>query len=892
MTIRNLDAAFDPRAIAVIGASDREGSVGAVVLANILSGGFAGAVYPVNPKYSRLRDLECRARVADLPEAPDLAVICTPPATVPGLIGELAARGCRAAVVITAGVSAASGLKQAMLTAARPHLFRIFGPNTVGLILPHARLNASFAHRTPAPGGVALISQSGAIVTSLIDWAAGEGVGLSAAISLGDMADVDAADCLDMLSGDPNTRVIVMYLESIAHPRKFMSAARAAARIKPVIAIKPGRHAAAAKAAATHTGALSGADRVTEAALNRAGVLRVRALDQLFDAVEVLSRFEPMPRIRTGLVTNGGGAGVLAVDRLMDWKGDLADLSTETIAALDATLPPNWSRANPVDIIGDAPPERYVEAVKAVARDPGVDAIVVMNCPTALASPIEAARAVAALAVNGRIEGKPTIACWLGEETAREGRAVLRAAGVAVYAAPEAAADAIGYLGQWSQAQAALSRVPEASPEIGSEARAKVAAILRAVANDGRTMLGEVEAKSALSAYGLPTPETLIAATPEDARAIAEHLLERGGRLVVKLQSRTITHKSDVGGVILGVDSADAAVAACREIERRLTALGQADAIDGYAIQPMIERPHAHELIVGASLDSVFGPVILFGAGGTAVEALDDATIGLPPLDAVLSGDLIDATRINRLLKGYRDRKPADRAAIIDAIQAVSALTADFGAIRALDVNPLLADEDGVIALDARIEIDPSRLDEPAPNRALAIRPYPGEWAEDVDLGPLKVHIRPIRPDDLALYGPFFARISDEDLRLRFLSPRRHFPDQMLKRLTQLDYDREIAFVALDRATGDLMAIGRLNADPDKDKAEYALLVRSDLQGHGLGWTLLRRLIDYARADGVCSIEGVILAENDRMLQMAREFGFAITRNDEDLRLMTAALTL
>nr|WP_312858559.1 acetate--CoA ligase family protein [Rhizobium sp. G21] len=501
--------------------------MGAVILANIRSGGFEGEIYPVNPKYPRLAGLDCFARVADLPEAPDLAVICTPPETVPGLIEALAARGCRAAAVITAGVTATSGLRQAMLAAARPHLFRIFGPNTVGLILPHAKLNASFAHMTPAPGGVALISQSGAIVTSLIDWAAGEGVGLSAAISLGDMADVDAADCLDMLSGDPDTRVIVMYLESIANPRKFMSAARAAARIKPVIAIKPGRHAAAAKAAATHTGALSGADRVTEAALKRAGVLRVRALDQLFDAVEVLSRFAPMQSIRAGLVTNGGGAGVLAVDRLMDWKGDLAELSAETIAALDAQLPANWSRANPVDIIGDAPPARYVEAIRRVARDPGVDAVLVMNCPTALASPL-AARAVAGLAKDGRIEGKPTIACWLGEETAREGRAALRAAGVATYASPEAAADAIGYLGEWSRAQAALSRVPQASAEISPEAREKVAAILRAVGRDGRTMLSEAEAKAALSAYGLPTPETLVAATPEEARVIAERLLADG----------------------------------------------------------------------------------------------------------------------------------------------------------------------------------------------------------------------------------------------------------------------------------------------------------------------------------------------------------------------------
>ena len=439
MTIRNLIHAFEPKSVAVLGGSNRQGSLGSVVLANILKGGFEGKVWPVNPKHKELNGRRCYATVEDIPGIPDLAVIVTPAESVPGLIGELGAKGTRAAVVITAGLTRENGLRQKMLDAARPHLLRIIGPNVIGLMLPQSRLNAGFFHMAAAPGDIALLSQSGAIATSLIDWAAANGVGFSQIVSLGDMADVDVADCLDMLAGDSKTKAIVLYLESIPNPRKFMSAARAAARVKPVIAIKPGRHSEAAKAAATHTGALSGVDRVVDAALRRAGVLRVNGLAELFDATETIAHFPPLERARVCIVTNGGGAGVLAVDRLMDFGGELAILSPATLAVLDKTLPVNWSRANPVDIVGDASPERYRMAVNAVAADPAVDLLLVMNCPTGVASSSDAASVVASLAKQGMISGKPALSCWLGEETARVGRRLLQSAGIPSYDTPAAA---------------------------------------------------------------------------------------------------------------------------------------------------------------------------------------------------------------------------------------------------------------------------------------------------------------------------------------------------------------------------------------------------------------------------------------------------------------------
>jgi acetyltransferase len=796
VTIRNLELAAHPRSVAVIGASSREGSVGNIVFGNILRAGFGGEVWPVNPKHGEILGRRCYHNAAELPEAPDLAVIVTPPATVPGVIAELGERGTRAAVVITAGITRENGLRQAMLEAARPNLFRVIGPNTVGLIIPTLKLNASFAHIAAQPGNIALLSQSGAIATSLVDWAAENNVGFSYVVSLGDMADVDVGDWLDLLAGDRKTRAIVMYLETIPNPRKFMSAARAAARIKPVIAIKAGRHEAAAKAAATHTGALSGMDRVADAALHRAGILRVKGLTELFDAVETIARFPPLVRTRVGIITNGGGAGVLAVDQLVDCNCELADLSATTIERLNASLPTTWSHGNPVDIIGDAPPERYLAALEAVAADPGTDVVMVLSCPTALASPEEAARAVARLAGGGTINGKPVLACWLGEHAARAGRRILHEAGVANFETPADAAMAVSYLGDWSRAQKALTRVPPSRSEAFKGDDEAVRAIFRQAANEGRRMLTEPEAKAAIRAYGIPVPETVIARTPQDAGRAAERLLVESDSVVVKLLSRAISHKSDIGGVALNLTTSAAAETAARTIAERVQQKAPEAQIEGYAVQPMITRKQAHELIVGINHDPIFGPVILFGAGGVAVEVLDDTAVALPPIDDVLAGDLIERTRIGRLLAGFRDRPPANRHAIVAVLKGLSQMVVDFPAIVAVDINPLVADTEGVIALDARIEIRPEAVEQRGPNPALVIRPYPGEWAKDISANGASFRIRPITPGDVALYPEFLARMAPDDIRMRFLAPRKSFPDEMLKRLTQLDYDRDMAFVA------------------------------------------------------------------------------------------------
>ena len=891
MTVRNLEHAFRPRSIAIFGASPSAQSVGGAVTANVIEGGFAGDVFLINPRHASIRGKRCYPDTQALPRVPDLAVIATPPDTVPGIVADLGAKGCRAAVVITAGLTAENGLRQAMLDAARPHLFRIIGPNTLGLMLPRLKLNASFAHLAPPPGHLALLSQSGAIAASLIDWAAARNVGFSCVASLGNSADVDVADWLDLLAGDGNTRAILVYLEGIPPARKFMSAARAAARVKPVIALKAGRHALAAQAASTHTGALSGSDRAVDAAFARAGILRIDDLADLFDAAEITARFAPLERARVGIVTNGGGAGVLAVDELSARGSELATLSDATLQRLGAALPATWSHANPVDIIGDASAGRYRTALEIVAGDPGADVVMAFNCPTRLASSTEAATAVATLANHGTVGGKPVLACWLGEQTAQPARAVLTAAGIASFQTPSDATHALAYLADWSRAQNALLRVPTNGSEDVRADHAAALMIFRRVAAEGRRMLTEPEAKAAVAAYGIPVPDTFIARTPADAGKAAARLLEKSAAVAVKLLSKAITHKSDVGGVALGIESAEAAVAAAETIRRRAAQKAPDAAVDGYAVQPMVVRPAAQELIAGTSEDAIFGPVILFGAGGTAVEILADTALALPPLDDVLAGDLIGRTRVGRLLAGFRDRPPADRPAIVAALNGLARMVVDFPCIVGIDINPLLADAAGVIALDARIEIEPDAVDQPGPNPRLAIRPYPAHWQRSHTAHGTRYALRPIKPADVTLYADFLAHVSADDIRLRFLAPRRYFPDDMLKRLTQLDYERDMAFVALD-ASGALAGVARLSCDPDRTRGEYALLVRSDLQGHGLGWQLLELIVDYARAERIGRIDGVVLSENAAMLKMCREFGFSVARDPDEPSVMQVALEL
>ena len=892
MTVRNLEFAVNPKSVVVIGASKKPGSVGQVVFMNVVGGGFSGDIWAVNPKYRQIAGIPCYSRVAEVPRVPDLAVIAIPAPAVPTVIKELREKGTRAAIVISAGITERNGLRQAMLNEAKPGLLRIIGPNTIGLMVPQIGLNASFAHINPASGDIALLSQSGAITTSLIDWASDNGIGFSQIISLGDMADVDVGDCLDLLAADANTRAILMYLETIPEPRKFLSAARAASRLKPVIALKPGRHAAAAKAAATHTGALSSPDRVVDAAFKRSGVLRVSGLAELFDATETLAHFPPLESARVAIITNGGGAGVLTVDRLMDLNGQLATLTQSTIDALNRLLPPNWSGSNPIDIVGDATPARYRSALEAVSKDTGTDVILVLHCPTAIASSIPVAQSVASLTQNGMISGKPVLTCWLGEHTAREGRHVFSEAGIASYESPAAAAAAISHLVDWSRAQQALQRVPAILPSHSSQRCEIVRSILRHVAEEGRRLLTEPEAKSALAAYGIDVPLTLVASTAEAVEEATQQVLKVADRAVIKLLSKSVTHKSDVGGVVLNIETPDAAVEAAREMERRIRdTLPDAD-IMGFVVQPMIRRPSSHELLLGVDRDQAFGPIIMFGSGGTAVEVVKDTAVALPPLDDVLADDLISRTRISHLLEGFRDQKPANRTALRKAILAVSQIVADLPCITAMDINPLLADAEGVIALDVRIEINPERVEQLGPNPSFAIRPYPAEWETTLNFDHGTYLVRPIRPTDVNLYPAFLEKMTAEDLRLRFLGYRKFFPTSMLVRLTQLDYDREMAFVALDISSGELCGIARLSADPDHEVAEYGLVIRSDLKGKGLGWALLKHLIAYSTADGIRQIEGIIARENSAMLTMCRELGFKLRRDPDEGGLVIATLDL
>ena len=891
MTIRHLDRAFAPRSVALIGASERPGSLGALVLSNIVSGGYAGTIFPVNPKYTQLSGRPCFARMADLPGVPDLCVIATPADTVPGLVDDIGRAGGRAVVVITAGIGEQNGLRQRMLEAAGRHGVRIIGPNTIGILAPRVSLNASFCHIPARSGSLALLSQSGAIVSSIVDWAESEGIGFSQLVSLGDMADVDVGDCLNILANDPDTSAILMYLESIPNARKFMSAARAAVRLKPVIALKAGRHEQAAKAAQTHTGALAGEDSVVEAALRRAGIIRVDDLEDLFSAAEITARFKPLERGRVAIVTNGGGAGVLAVDHLVERGCELAALAPQTIEALNAVLPANWSRANPIDIIGDAPPERYQAAIKQVAADSEVDLLLVMNCPTALASPTGAAKAVAGLVEQGLIGDKPVLATWLGQFAAGEARRLLNAAGMVSVDTPAKAADGVSILTRWRRLTSRLQRVPSMHETIHVDRAAAAIVIAKAVAA-GRKMLTESEAKDILAAYGIAVPRTVSVTTADAVEAAAGELLAGGSRVAVKMLSSTLTHKSEVGGVVLNLDSAAAAVSAARDIKARLSAAKLGSALEGFTVQQMIVRPQARELLVGVTTDPVFGPVLMFGAGGVAVEVVRDTTMELLPVDDVLADDMIDRVRVGALLAGYRNQPAADRGAIVMTLKAVSQLLIDFPQIVAIDINPLLADADGVIALDARIEVDPKRQAIVPPNPALVIRPYPAQWATHLALGGQSFDIRPIRPVDAELYPRFLENVTPDDMRLRFLVPTEGLSSDALIRLTQLDYDRDIAFVALTRPDGDLAGVVRYAADPDGKRAEFGLLIRSDLQGKGLGTALMQQLIAYAESRGIAEIVGALLSENQRMVALCRTLGFTVTAHAADPSRSEARLTL
>jgi acetyltransferase len=875
MTIRNLSPLLHAGSIAVVGGSDRAGSLGAIVLDNILASGFPGPVHVVNPRPIDRPGVAWAASVSALSQAPDLAIVVTPAATVPAIVADLGARGTRCAVIISAGVTEASGLRQPMLAAAAAHGMRIVGPNCLGIAAPHIPLDATFARTRAAPGRLALISQSGALVTAVLDWARARGIGFSGVVSAGDMADVDLGDLVDLFAEDPGTDAILIYLEGVTDAPEFLAAARAAARRKPVIAIKAGKSPLAARAALSHTGALAGSYDVYRAAFARAGIVLVDTLTALFDAAAILCAARPACGDRLGIVTNGGGAGILAIDALDGAKAQLASLETATIDALTAALPAGWSHGNPVDVLGDTGPDRYRAAVRAVLRDPGVDALLLMNCPTGQFDAVDIATAIGEEVEAARADhiAKPVLACWLGDANAAAVREPLGRALIPVYATPDDAVRGFGYLLAARRARLSLTDSLAATRSFATDAVA-ARAIITAARAEGRTLLSEIEAKGVLTAYGIPVAHTRFAQTAALASAACASLT---APYALKIVSPDISHKSDVGGVVLNLADGEAVAAAAGAMEARIRREHPDARLLGFAVEEMVVRPGAREMIVGIATDATFGPVLLAGTGGTAVEVIADKALTLPPIDHAQALALVRATAISKLLEGYRNVPPVNVDSVAAVLDGLSAMTVDLPDIVELDINPLLVDTDGAIGLDARIRI----AAEPQTHSRLALRPPPFQWSADlVARSGMRIHVRAVRADDEPALARFFEKVSQEDLRFRFMTGLARVDHDRLAMMTRVDYWRTISFLALDES-GDIVATAMLATDPDRTRAEVALVTRDDMKGKGVSWALFEHVLRYAQAEGIGTVEALECADHEAALQMERELGFT-TRIDPD----------
>jgi acetyltransferase len=896
MSIYGLTRLFTPQSIAIVGASPNRMSLGGAVYANVVAAGLRGRIDPVNPKYTEIGGRRCVPSVDQLDAAPDLVVVATPAPTVPAIIEAAAMRGAGAAIVISSGLGHGEGsLAERMHAAARARGLRIVGPNCLGVIAPHAALNASFAAVMPQAGSLAVISQSGAVAAAMAEWGMRHDIGFSAIVSVGDQIDVDVGDLLDFFALDQHTHAILLYVESVKESRKFMSAARAAARVKPVVVIKSGRHDEGKRAAATHTGALAGSDAVYDAAFRRAGLLRVNDMDELFAAAQTLAYCRGIGGNRLAILTNGGGFGVLAVDSLVDHGYRPAGLSAATMERLNAAMPPLWSHANPVDIIGDADAARFSAALEALIDDTENDAILVLDVQTALASSLDTAKAVRDVIArerSRRLNAKPVLTSWIGAP--QEVEAVFRASRVPHYETEIEAIRGFSHLARRGEMLQSLMARPAAAPDDFKGDEQAVRAIVEVARSEERDWLDPFETDAVLKAYGIPSVPLRRAAGAAAAAEVAREFIAQGQPVAVKILSRDIQHKSDVDGVRLNLTT-EADVRAAAEIvianARRLRPKAR---IDGVIVQPMITRPRARELITGLARDPIFGAVIVFGHGGVAVEIVNDKAIALPPLDEQRALELIARTRISRLIDAYRNVPAARRDLVALVLVRLSQLAADLPEIMEVDINPLLADEAGVLALDARISIDPAPL---APGKArhahFAIRPYPKEWERTLTLRDgQRVAVRPVRPEDESLYEEFFRRVSADDMRLRFFGLVKDIGHAFIARLTQIDYGRSIALLALDEGTGALIGVVRLHADPDHRNAEYAILLRSDCKGIGLGWALMELIIDYARKEGLRRITGQVLRDNTTMLKMCRELGFAVEDDRDDRNLFAVSLDL
>ena len=874
-----LEAIFAPKTVAVIGASETTGSVGRTIVWNLISTPFGGTVFPVNPKHPSILGIKAYPNIAAVPEPVDLAVVVTPAPTVPGIIRECVEAGVKGAIIISAGFKetgqAGAELERQILEYAHKGKMRVIGPNCLGVMSPTSGLNATFASTIARRGSVGFISQSGALCTAILDWSLRENVGFSEFISIGSMLDVDWGDLIYHLGDDSHTQSIVIYMETIGDARAFLSAAREVALAKPIIVIKPGRTEGAARAAASHTGSLTGSDQVLEAAFRRSGVLRVNSIAELFYMAEVLAK-QPRPQgRRLTILTNAGGPGVLATDALITNGGELAELSPEIMESFDKLLPAAWSHNNPVDILGDASPERYAQALEIAARDPKSDGLLVILTPQAMTDPTKTAEQLKPFA---QIPGKPVIASWMGGKDVEAGEAILNHANIPAFPYPDTAARIFDYMALYAENLRGLYETPVLATAGESEPvdREHAAQIINSVRAADRTILTEFESKQLLAAYGIPTVDTRIALSEDEAIRIAREI---GYPVVLKLHSETITHKTDVGGVQLNLANPEAVRRAYTSIAESVESKAGTRSFLGVTVQPMV-KAEGYELILGSSIDAQFGPVLLFGLGGELVEVFKDRALGLPPLTTTLARRMMEQTRIFTALKGVRGREPVDLVALECILVRFSQLIAEQRWIKELDINPLLVSPGHILALDARVVLyDPGTTEHELPK--LAIRPYPtryvGSWTTRDGRG---ITIRPILPEDEPLMIKFHESLSDSSVNLRYLQPlllSQRVAHQRLARICHCDYDREITLVAEHKEKDgerSILGASRMSKLHGMDVARFSILVSDQFQGLGLGNELVRRIVEVAKAEGVRQLFALITPDNQRMQHISKKLGF------------------
>ena len=882
-----LETIFAPKNLALIGASENSGSVGRTLLWNLISNPFGGTVFPVNPKRTSLLGIKAYSNIREVSEQVDLAVIATPATTVPQIIQECVEAGVRSAIVISAGFKeagpAGADLEEQVLGQVRRGKMRLIGPNCLGVMNPTSGLNATFARAMAHPGKVGFISQSGALCTSILDWSLRENVGFSAFVSVGSMLDVSWGDLIYYLGEDPRTESILLYMESIGDARSFLSAAREVALTKPIIVIKAGRTTAAAKAAASHTGALAGSDEVLEASFRRCGVLRVNRMADLFYMAEVLSK-QPRPKgPRLMILTNAGGPGVLATDELITEGGELAELSTETLESLNGILPPHWSRGNPIDILGDAGPDRYGKSLEIAAKDPNSDGLLVVLTPQAMTDPTQTAEQLKQYGTTFR---KPILASWMGGADVSAGENILNRAGIPTFPYPDTAARAFNYMWRYNYNLRSLYETPILPEDSeGMPDRNRAYEIVQQVRDAGRALLSESESKQFLAAYGIPTVETRAAVGEAEAVKAAKSI---GYPVVVKLLSETVTHKTDVGGVQLDLPDADAVGRAYRAIESTVSEKAGREHFGSVTVQPMI-RSDGYEIILGSSVDAEFGPVLLFGAGGQLVEVMKDRALGLPPLNTTLARRMMEQTRIYTALKGVRGRKPVDLAALEQLMVRFSQLVVEQRWVKEIDINPLLVSSERLLALDARVVLHDSDLSEDQLPK-LAIRPYPTQyvWAWKTKEGE-EVEIRPIRSEDEPQMVRFHETLSERSVYLRYFHMIKLSQRVSHERLTRIcfnDYDREIALVAEREDSkpvrGEILGVVRLIKVPGTGEAEFAIVVSDRFQHRGLGFELMRRALEVGRSEKIRRITAEILPENLEMQNLCKKLGFRLRHNAEE----------